>query len=57
MPYPVTFELDYIERRSRLTTFFRGLLVIPQVIVFYLYSIAFIVVYIIAWFALLFTAR
>ena len=24
MPYPVTFKADYVEKRSRLTTFFRG---------------------------------
>jgi Domain of unknown function (DUF4389) len=27
--YPVTFEADYVERRSRLTTFFRLILAIP----------------------------
>ena len=32
MPYPVTFKADYVEKRSRLTTFFRLLLAIPHFI-------------------------
>jgi hypothetical protein len=55
--YPVTFEADYVEKRSRLTTFFRWLLVIPHFIVVTLYGIAAFVVIFIAWFALLFTGR
>ena len=57
MPYPVTFEADYVEKRSRLTTFFRWLLVIPHAIVLVFYGIAAGVVVFIAWFALLFTGR
>lgn len=57
MPYPVTFEADYVEKRSRLTTFFRWLLVIPHAIVLAFYAIAALVVVIIAWFALVFTGR
>jgi hypothetical protein len=53
--YPVTFEADYVEQRSRLTTFFRLLLVIPHLIVASLWGIAAFVVVVIAWFALLFT--
>jgi uncharacterized protein DUF4389 len=55
--YPVTFEMDYVERRNRLTTFFRGLLAVPHFVFAYIYSIGFFVVLVIAWFALLFTAR
>src|SRR5512132_762713 len=55
--YPVTFEMDYVERRSRLTTFFRWLLVIPHLILLALWSIAAGFVVIAAWFALVFTAR
>lgn len=55
--YPVTFQADYVERRSRLTTFFRVLLVIPHLIVVSLWGIAVFVVVVIAWFALLFTGR
>jgi hypothetical protein len=57
VPYPVTFEADYVEKRSRLTTFFRWLLVIPHAIVLVFYAIAAGVVVIIAWFALVFTGR
>jgi hypothetical protein len=53
--YPVTFESDYIEPRSRLTTFFRLLLVIPHLVVAALWGIAVFVVVVIAWFALLIT--
>jgi uncharacterized protein DUF4389 len=55
--YPVEFEMDYVERRSRLTTFFRSLLAIPHIFFAAVYGIAFYVVYIIAWFALMFTGR
>jgi hypothetical protein len=55
--YPVTFEADYVETRSRLTTFFRLLLVIPHAIVLAFYALAAVVVVIIAWFALVFTGR
>ncbi len=57
MPYPVTFEADYVEKRSRLTTFFRLILAIPHLIVVSLYGIAAWVVIVVAWFALLFTGR
>jgi hypothetical protein len=51
------FEADYVEKRSRLTTFFRFLLAIPPAIVVALYGFVafFAVVY--AWFAILFTGR
>ena len=39
MSYPVTFEADYVERRNRLTTFFRLILAIPLAIVLYIYGI------------------
>jgi hypothetical protein len=55
--YPVSFEMDYVQRRSRLTTFFRYLLAIPHFVFATVYGIAFYVVWIIAWFALLFTGR
>jgi hypothetical protein len=53
----VTFEADYVEKRSRLTTFFRLILVIPHIIVLTFYGLAALVVVVIAWFALLFTGR
>ena len=57
MSYPVAFEMDYVKRRSRLTTFFRYILAIPQFVFGWFYAIAFYVVLVIAWFALLFTGR
>jgi hypothetical protein len=55
--YPVTFEADYIEQRSRLTTFLRLLLAIPHFIVLCVYGIGAFVAVVVAWFALLFTGR
>jgi hypothetical protein len=57
VPYPVTFEVDYVERRSRLSTFFRLILAIPLAIWLYLYAIVAFVAILIAWFAIVFTAR
>jgi hypothetical protein len=57
VPYPVTFKADYVEKRSRLTTFFRLILVIPHAIAVFFYVLAAEVVVIVAWFALLFTGR
>ena len=54
---PVTFEQNYVERRSRLTTFFRLILAIPHYVVLSLWAIAASLVVIVAWFVLLFTAR
>ncbi len=54
-PHPVAFAVEYPESLSRLTTFFRLILVIPQLIVVYLLQTAASVVSIIAWFAILFT--
>jgi hypothetical protein len=56
-PYPVTFEADYTNTRSRLTTLFRPLLVIPHAILTALWAIGVLVAVVIAWFALLFTGR
>lgn len=55
--HPVTYEADYAEEHNRLTTFFRVILAIPWLIVFIVYAIGSLFVTIVAWFALLFTAR
>lgn len=55
--YPVEFEMDFVERRNRLTTFFRSLLSVPHYLFAAVYGVAFLVVYIVAWFALMFTGR
>ncbi|HWG09399.1 MAG TPA: DUF4389 domain-containing protein [Solirubrobacteraceae bacterium] len=57
MPYPVTFEVDYVEQRNRLTTFFRLLLVIPVAIVLYVFGIVASIAIVIAWFAIVITGR
>ncbi len=57
MSYPVTFEADYVERRNRLTTFFRLLLVIPVAIVLYVFGIVAWFAIVIAWFAIVITGR
>lgn len=57
MPYPVTFEADYVERRNRLTTFFRLILFIPLALWGYLYEVAATVAMIVAWFAIVITGR
>jgi hypothetical protein len=51
------FEAEYVERHSRLTTFFRYLLAIPHFIVLMLWGIAAFVGLVVAWFALVFTGR
>jgi hypothetical protein len=55
--YPVSFEADYVEQRSRLTAFFRLILVIPVAIWLYVYAIAAAIVVVIAWFAIVLTGR
>jgi hypothetical protein len=56
--YPVTYQADNPgEGRNRLTAFFRAIVAIPWFIVAALYGIAAWVAVVIAWFALVFTAR
>jgi hypothetical protein len=57
MTYPVTFEVDYVERRSRLTAFFRVVLAIPLVIWLYIYGLVASIAVVIAWFVIIFTGR
>ena len=56
-PYPIGYEVDYAEERSRLTTFFRLILMIPVFLVGAVYGIAAMFSVVGAWFALLFTGR
>ena len=55
--YPITFDAEYPTKLSRLTTFFRCLLVIPQLVVLYFLGIAAGVIVFISWWAILFTGR
>jgi hypothetical protein len=55
--YPVQYEADYVEQRSRLTTFFRLFTAIPAMVLTFFYVLAAEVVVFLAWFVLLFTGR
>src|ERR1700760_4455769 len=55
--HPVGIEIEYPERLSRLTTFFRAILWIPHYIALLVLFIGFFVTTILAWFAILFTGR
>jgi hypothetical protein len=57
MSYPVTFEAEHVERRSRSTVFLRLILAIPLLIWGYLYGIAAALAVIGAWFAIVITGR
>ena len=57
MAYPVTLAVEFPEKLSRLTTFFRLFMLIPQVFVFAFVTIAAEVILILSWFAILFTGR
>ena len=51
------FEAQYVEKRSRLTTFFRYILAIPHFIVVAVWSFAAFFAVVAAWFALVVTGR
>ena len=55
--YPVTFDIEYPERLSRLLIFVKWLLIIPHLIVVLFLVIVYGITLVIAWFAILFTAR
>jgi hypothetical protein len=57
MSYPVTFEADYAEERSRLTAFFRLILAIPLAIWLYVYALVAYIAIVIAWFAIVITGH
>ena len=55
--YPIAYEQHPPGERSRLTVFFRFLMVIPHLVWALFYGLAFYVVEVIAWFAILFTGK
>ena len=55
--YPVRLEVDYAEEHSRLSTFFRGFLIIPHIVVLIFIGIAQGVVAFISWWVILFTGK
>ena len=57
MQYPIQLNIDRPEKLSRLTTFFRIIMVIPQIVVMYFLAIAACVILFLSWWAILFTGR
>jgi hypothetical protein len=57
MSYPVSFEVDYIHERNRLTTFFRLILAIPLAIWLYIYAIGATVAVVVSWVTIVITGR
>jgi hypothetical protein len=55
--YPITVGVAYLEKLSRLSTFFRIILLIPQNIVLYFVGIVAFVLMFFAWWAILFTGK
>ena len=53
----VTLEIDNLTPRSRVTTFFRSLLVIPQMIVVYVLQMVAQLLTVVQWFIILFTGK
>ncbi len=56
-PYPVRLEVVYSEKHSRLSTFFRGFLIIPHLVVLIFIGIAQGLVAFISWWVILFTGK
>jgi Domain of unknown function (DUF4389) len=55
MDYPVTVNINYTQKLSRITTFFRAFMVIPHAIVLWALGIAVGVVAFVTWWVILFT--
>jgi len=55
--YPISIDISYQKKLSRLTTFFRAFMVIPHVIVLWALGIASGVGAFVAWWAILFTGK
>lgn len=57
MAYPIHFDVQLPERQSRLTTFFRLILVIPHLFVVAVWGVVAVLAVLLAWFAIVFTGR
>ena len=55
--YPIRYDVEYKEELSRLTTFFRMILVIPQALVVYALLLVAEILAVISWFAIVFTGK
>jgi hypothetical protein len=54
---PVEYEFSYAAEANRLSNFFRGIWIIPALIITMIYSIGAAVLALITWFAILFTGK
>ena len=57
MQYPVELNIQYPEKLSRLSTFFRIILAIPHYVILYFINIATGVILFLSWWAILFIGR
>jgi hypothetical protein len=57
MQYPIELNIQYTKKLSRLTSFFRCFMGIPQYFVLYFISIAVGIVLFLSWWAILFTGQ
>jgi Domain of unknown function (DUF4389) len=55
--YPVSVNISYSKKLSRLTTFFRVIMVIPHIIALWALGIAAGIIMFISWWAILFIGR
>ena len=57
MQYPIELNIQQPEKLSRLTSFFRIFMLIPQYVILYFLEIAAAVILFLSWWAILFTGR
>jgi Domain of unknown function (DUF4389) len=57
MSYPVSFEADYVEQRSRASVFLRLILAIPLLIWAYVFGIVALIVIVIVWVVMVISGR
>ncbi len=57
MQYPIELNVAYPAKLSRLTTFFRPIMLIPHYFLLYFISIAMGVIVFLSWWAILFTGK
>lgn len=55
--YPVTYEVDYPGEFKRFAPLYKWILAIPNVIVLYIVMIVAVLLWVVAWFAILFTGK
>lgn len=55
--YPVTFEVDYPENPARFAPLYKWILVIPNLIVWYIFALIAVVLWLVAWIAIIFSGK